>query len=552
METLELEPLEGKKLKVYLVAKEFEEEWSFQTKNRSPLKRFSREYCGFIKEMVEKHKPDFVTEELGMRSEQEYVENSHLAKYLGMDVNPVDMPAEAKGYIESSVNFKVETLDKIKTNLKVVQDMDPDRIDDAWTQNLLAWGNYLEEEIRKEEEYIGTSVRSAWMAKGILDLARKVEKKDVTCIHICSTGLFDGLTGLFNQFKVKVEQIKIERKIIPDPKLTGLLKPLKIEIKPVSVAPSGREHILYVFDTDEMVSPFDINMAIDAGFDAVMPYSGIGPENASWLIQDMIFSRGVEGVKYTAVFLGGRNIEMVESVLKVINKSMVPPFQVSVVVDPRGAFTTAAAIVAKIESALQKLNLGKISDKKVAVLGGTGPVGQTAAAMLARIGCDTTIVETDPSKDQKWTEEKVRRIADARGVELKAFHACKKSDICKVVKNADIILSAAKAGIQILPRGIVEELKPVKILVDINAAPPAGIEGIKPGDDAKEMAPGIYSIGPLAIGSVKNKVETKLLKKAMWTTKGIYDYIAALETARDILDVKIPAIVRNEKAETIV
>ena len=51
---------------------------------------------------------------------------------------------------------------------------------------------------------------------------------------------------------------------------------------------------------------------------------------------------------------------------------MVPPFAVSVLADPSGAFTTAAAVVAAVETHLRASHDTALSGRRVLVLGGTG------------------------------------------------------------------------------------------------------------------------------------------------------------------------------------
>ncbi len=50
-----------------------------------------------------------------------------------------------------------------------------------------------------------------------------------------------------------------------------------------------------------------------------------------------------------AVFIGGRDIDLAMDMFEAAQKSMFTPFEVSVFADPSGAFTTAAAMVAKVE-----------------------------------------------------------------------------------------------------------------------------------------------------------------------------------------------------------
>jgi len=60
--------------------------------------------------------------------------------------------------------------------------------------------------------------------------------------------------------------------------------------------------ILHMLTPGTNVSPFDVNMALDAGFNAVIPYTGVTLEEVTALVQDAIFSRGPKGVKHTGGF----------------------------------------------------------------------------------------------------------------------------------------------------------------------------------------------------------------------------------------------------------
>ncbi|NBY23408.1 MAG: methylenetetrahydromethanopterin dehydrogenase, partial [Gammaproteobacteria bacterium] len=107
-----------------------------------------------------------------------------------------------------------------------------------------------------------------------------------------------------------------------------------------------KRSVLHMLDPMPHVSPFDINMAVDAGFDLVFPSDNVQLDQVNGLVQDAIFSRGPSGVKRTGIFIGGRDIGVALNMLEAARKAMVPPFVVSVLADPSGAFTTAAALVA--------------------------------------------------------------------------------------------------------------------------------------------------------------------------------------------------------------
>jgi len=77
-------------------------------------------------------------------------------------------------------------------------------------------------------------------------------------------------------------------------------------------------------------------------------------------------------------------MERVKEVFEVVKDCMFPPFKTSIIVDPAGAYTTTAAMVAKVEDALTRSNLGSLKDKRCTIFG-TGPVGRVAAILLSKM-----------------------------------------------------------------------------------------------------------------------------------------------------------------------
>jgi methylene-tetrahydromethanopterin dehydrogenase len=77
-----------------------------------------------------------------------------------------------------------------------------------------------------------------------------------------------------------------------------------------------------------------------------------------------------------------------------------------------------------------------------------------------------------------------------------------------------------------------EHGKNCKIVADVNAIPPLGVEGLEFGAEGKEILPRIFGIGALAIGKLKNAVEVELIRRAMEEPKGIFDYKAAYDIAK--------------------
>jgi hypothetical protein len=284
-------------------------------------------------------------------------------------------------------------------------------------------------------------------------------------------------------------------------------------------------------DTDKHASPFDILTTIDIFPDAViLKYEDVTVEDAEKIVYDAMFPRGPDGAKHTKIFVNGRDFKRVNDILEKAKKCMFLPFELAIIIDPRGAYTTATAAVAKtLELSLER-GFGGLESKDVTVLAGTGPVGQTAARIYASEKANVIVTSRDlqraSSVATKINEElECERV---RGVEAQT-----PDEIGKAIKDVEIILSAGAAGTELLPLEVLKEYgKKCKTVADINAIPPLGVEGLESKVDGEEFSPSIFGIGALAIGRLKNKVEAELIKRAAEEPKGIFDYKIAYEIAK--------------------
>jgi methylene-tetrahydromethanopterin dehydrogenase len=296
---------------------------------------------------------------------------------------------------------------------------------------------------------------------------------------------------------------------------------------------------VFIFlDTDKHASPFDILMTLDLIPDVVvLKYENVTPEDVEKIVYDALFPRGPKGVKYTKVFVNGKELETVNAIVEKIRKCMFPPFELSVIVDPRGSYTTASAAVVKTLEVLRKLGLGGIEGKNVTVLAGTGPVGVAAAWLYAAEKAVEVIVT---SREITRAQKVASRINEELKTDVvKPFQARTPEDVGKAIENADIVLATGAPGVQLLPLNTLKTYgKKVKVVADCNAVPPYGIEGLDPKWDGKEVTPGVYGVGALVIGTLKNKIEAELIKKALQEPKGIFDFRTAYEIGKAMLPTK--------------
>ena len=89
------------------------------------------------------------------------------------------------------------------------------------------------------------------------------------------------------------------------------------------------KHILHMLTPLRHISPFDVNMALDAGYDAAIPYTEVTLGDVSGLVQDAMFSRPPKTGVRTGVFLGGKKAMEALDMLSAAKRALVPPFGIS-------------------------------------------------------------------------------------------------------------------------------------------------------------------------------------------------------------------------------
>ena len=262
----------------------------------------------------------------------------------------------------------------------------------------------------------------------------------------------------------------------------------------------------------------------------IFKYENVTAKTHPKIVFDLLFPRGPAGAAHTKVFINGSNFEEVEKVVAATQKAMsTAPWGNSIIVDPRGGYSTAAAAVAKTFGASMEKGMGSLEGKKVTVLAGTGPVGQTAARIYAAEKADVTISSRSLAKGQV-VADKINAECGAKRV--KVVEVSKPEQTAAAVKDAEIILAAGAGGIQLLTAADLAAAPNCKIVGDINAIKPLGVEGLGPNDD-KEMKPGVWGIGALAIGKLKIKTEVEMIKRATAEPQGLFDYAIAYTIAKD-------------------
>jgi methylene-tetrahydromethanopterin dehydrogenase len=295
----------------------------------------------------------------------------------------------------------------------------------------------------------------------------------------------------------------------------------------------AEKHILHMLTPLRHMSPFDVNMALDAGFDAAIPYTNVTLAEVTGLVQDAIFSRPPKTGVRTGIFFGGRQAIMALDMLETAKKALVPPFSISFFADPAGSFTTAAAMVACVEKLLREKKGRQLKGVRVVVFGATGVVGFSAAVIAALQGADVTLVGYDGIKR---VSDGASEIKARFGVEVRAADGSDEDKKTRILSMSEIALCAGRAGVQILTGSQLEMAKDLLIVADVNAVPPPGVEGLDMTANGSEVnTRGSLGVGPLTIGNIKYKTEFGLFKKMIEATKPVcLDFRDAFTLAREL------------------
>jgi hypothetical protein len=276
-----------------------------------------------------------------------------------------------------------------------------------------------------------------------------------------------------------------------------------------------KRKILIQLDSDAQASVFDRVVAVDAGAEEIFSYAGVRPEQVRNLVHGAIFTRGPKDLKATAFFVGGSDVAAGEALLAEALKSMLPKFglRVSIMLDANGANTTAAAAV---RAAARHLSLQGVP---ALVLGGTGPVGQRVARLLARQGAQVRVGSRQQARAAQVCQDITARVDGAR---LEPVATGAPVELAGALAGRTLVIAAGAAGAVLLPKAARTACPELKVAIDLNAVPPLGIEGVEMSDKGTQRD-GVVCYGAIGVGDTKMKVHKAAVAKLFESNDHVLD-----------------------------
>jgi methylenetetrahydrofolate/methylenetetrahydromethanopterin dehydrogenase (NADP+) len=289
----------------------------------------------------------------------------------------------------------------------------------------------------------------------------------------------------------------------------------------------GVKKVLLQLDTDAHPSAFDAIVAVDAGVEVLVSYGPVEPDDVQGLVHGAFFTRGIEDLKNTAIFVGGSSVPAGEAIMDAVQAAFFGPFQVSVLHDSDGCNTTAAALVAKIVSAVD------VHGKRVVIVG-VGPVGLRSATLLMAEGAE--VVGSSIPADVLGTDSyrRPRGLSIAEDAGIRTIEPADRAELLETIKDAQIVITSGPAGVAIIDEQTWKASDTLEVLADVNATEPLGIEGVEVDDDLTERH-GKRTLGALAVGGPKMKTQKKAIQTLFEANHHVLDAEAVYTIAKTLI-----------------
>ncbi|MEC8554166.1 MAG: NAD(P)-dependent methylenetetrahydromethanopterin dehydrogenase [Planctomycetota bacterium] len=275
--------------------------------------------------------------------------------------------------------------------------------------------------------------------------------------------------------------------------------------------------ILIQLDSDSHASSFDAVVAVDAGVDQLLQYANIEASKVQGLVHGAMFTRSPADLRNTAIFIGGSNVMLGEAIGKEIAKTFFGPIRVSTMFDGNGSNTTAAAAVLCANRHIPP-------DQTTAlVLGGTGPVGGRVARLLLRNGAKVYLTSRDVSRAASAKEGILEQVGGAAEDSSDTrIHAIGSDAIDSALPEANVVFGCGAAGYELLSEEKLCSATNLRVAIDLNAVPPAGLGGI--GVNEKAMRRGDrVDYGAIGVGGLKMKIHRRAIQKLFEQNDASFD-----------------------------
>jgi hypothetical protein len=101
------------------------------------------------------------------------------------------------------------------------------------------------------------------------------------------------------------------------------------------------------------------------------------------------------------------------------------------------------------------------------------------------------------------------------------------------MEGCQLVIAAGAAGATLLPRSAWQDVKGLEVLVDLNAVPPSGIEGVNVMDRGTRRDT-VICYGALGVGGTKMKIHKAAIRRLFEASDQVFDAEELLAIGRQM------------------
>src|SRR5262249_13184055 len=138
---------------------------------------------------------------------------------------------------------------------------------------------------------------------------------------------------------------------------------------------------------------------------------------------------------------------------------------------------------------------------------------------LAREGADVCVASRQQSRAAAICEAILNKVP---GAKLEPAGVSWTADLGNALGDRALVVSAGAAGVTLLPAEVRRDTPSLRLAIDLNAVPPAGIEGVELSDKGVERD-GVLCYGALAVGGLKMKLHKAAIARLFQSNDQVLD-----------------------------
>ncbi len=128
-------------------------------------------------------------------------------------------------------------------------------------------------------------------------------------------------------------------------------------------------------------------------------------------------------------------------------------------------------------------------------------MGQRVGLLLAMQGAEVRLASRQADR-ARAAAEAIKAKSPGAAIEGVA------GELGTLIAGCQVVIAAGAAGVVLLPRAVRLASKDLKVVIDLNAFPPLGVEGVEVADRGKERD-GAVCYGAIGVGDTKMKLHRR-------------------------------------------